>query len=100
MPHQTLECSPTYFQAFGPHPQSTLEVLLMCLLGYALPKGAVPLPFLTEVPNAQSPIRYMGSFVSSRLTKKDWPRAWGTGLLSRSPVHGIENLSLVMWVAS
>lgn len=57
MPHQTLECSPTYFQAFGPHPWSILEVLLMCLLGYAVSMGAVPLPFLTEVPIAQGPNR-------------------------------------------
>jgi hypothetical protein len=41
----------------------------------------------------------MGLF-ANRLTERDWPRAWGTGRLSLSYVHGIENLSLATWVAS
>lgn len=75
-------------------------MLLMCLLGEAVPKGAVPLPFLTEVPRAQGPFKCMGSFVNSRLTERGWPGAWGTDLLPHSPVHGIENVSPATCVAS
>lgn len=75
-------------------------MLLMCLLGEAVPKGAVPLPFLTEVPRAQGPFRCMGSFLNSRLTERGWPGAWGTDLLPHSPVHGIENVSPATCVAS
>lgn len=72
----------------------------MCLVGCAVPKGAVPLSVLSEVPSGQGPIRYMGSFVNSGLAEREWPRSWGVGLLSCSPVHGPENSSLATWVAS
>lgn len=42
-------------------------MLLMCLVGCAVPKRAVPLSVLTEVPNVRGPVRYMASFVNGGL---------------------------------